>query len=115
MKRINHIVNPQGIPSDVLTRREERIVRGIDQAIASAQDQADAAEEKIQTLVNSLGKVSGAEDTKSLQEKLNMYGALCEEKVTAERYIKHFENLKADLDKEVKVVINPQHVVIDQK
>jgi len=115
MKRINHIVNPQGIRTDVIIRKEERIFRQVDQAVASVEDLISETDEKINNLIDSLGEASTGSDTLKLQDKLNMYCDLCAQKETAQKYIVYLTELKSALDEEVDVTIDPVHVVVDEK
>ena len=115
MKRISHIVNPQGIRTDVITRKEERILRQVDQAVASVEDLISETDEKISNLIDSLGEASTGSDTPKLQKKLNDYCDLCTQKETAQKYIVYLTELKSTLNEEVEVTIDPVHVVIDEK
>ena len=115
MKRISHIVNPQGPRTEALKRKEERILRQVDQAIAAAEDQAAEAQEQLDSITDSLGSASGAGDTGKLQAAFNKYAQISEEKLAAERCVEHFQALKKALNEEVEVTINPTHVVVESK
>lgn len=112
MKRISYVVNPQGVRSDALTRREERIGRGIDQAIASAQDSAAEAEEKADALIDELGTVGGADQTGDLQSKINAYLKAKETAWAWNRQVEHLNALKVALNKEIDVTVNPTIVKV---
>ncbi len=112
MKRISFVVNPQGVRSDALTRREERIRRGVEQAIASAQDSAAEADEKADAIIDELGKVGGADQTGDLQSKINDYLEAKETAWAWNRQVEHLNALKAALDKEVEVTVNPTVVKV---
>jgi len=114
MKRISYIVNPKGTRSDVVARKEARILRQVDQAIACIEDQASEAHENIENLIDSLGEAGSSADTAKLQEKLNKYCELCDKEETAIRYISYLKHLSKTLDQEVEVEIEPTHVVIDK-
>lgn len=114
MKRISFVVNPQGVRSDALTRREERIGRGIEQAIASAQDSAAEAEEKADAIIDDLGKVGGADQTGDLQSKINEYLKAKEMAWAWNRQVEHLNALKTALDEEVEVTVNPTIVKVVQ-
>lgn len=115
VKRISYIVNPQGLRTDAIKRKEERILRQIDQAIASAQDQADEALDQSEKIIDSLGSVSDSSDTCKLQDKLNAYCDACEHKTVANRYAEYLSRLKAKLSEEIDVTVNPTHVIVDSK
>lgn len=114
MKRISYIVNPKGTRTDVIARKEARILRQIDQAIASVEDQASEAHESIESLIDSLGEAGASSDTTKLQEKLNKYCELCDKEDSANRYIIYLNDLKEALNQEVEVEIEPTHVVVDK-
>ena len=103
MKRISYIVNPKGQRTEVIERKESRILRQIDQAIASCEDQASDAEEKAEAIIDSLGTVASSGDTAKLQEKFTHYCEECENKAAALRYVEYLKDLKKKLNAEVKV------------
>ena len=115
MKRINHIVNPQGVRSEKLERQAERILRGVDQAIACLEDQVAEADEKAESIIDSLGTSSGSGDTASLQDKLNSYVKATGAKRRLNEAIADMKGLKDLLNKDIEIVVNPTHVVVDQK
>jgi hypothetical protein len=117
IKRISHIVNPQGVRSEKLTRMEKRILRGADQAIDSLEDQLAETEEKAQSIIDSFGECgTGAEgDTARLQKKFNDYITVASKARALKDAIEDAKNLKTILNEEIEVTINPDHVVIDQK
>ena len=115
MKRISHIVNPKGIRTDVIARKEERILRQVDQAIASVEDTISDADEEIDYLIDSLGEAGASSDTVKLQDKLNKYCELCEKKETAQKYAVYLAELKSALNEEVDVTADPVHVVVDKR
>ena len=115
MKRINHIVNPQGVRSEKLERQAERILRGVDQAVACLEDEAAEAEEKAESIIDSLGASSAAGDTDSLEDKLNAYVKVTATKRRLKEAIEDMKDLKTILGKDVEVVVNPTHVVVDEK
>ena len=114
MKRINHIVNPQGVRSEALTRKEERIKRQVDQAIAAAEDTAAEFEEAAENIIDTLGTASGKEDTGKLQNAFQKYMEAKENAWAWMRQVVYLNELKAALDKEVEVTVNPTHVVVDK-
>lgn len=114
MKRINHIVNPQGVRSEKLERQADRILRGVDQAIACLEDQVAEADEKAESIIDSLGASSGSGDTASLQEKLNAYVKTTGAKRRYNEAIEDMKCLKDILNKDVEIVINPTHVVVEK-
>ena len=112
MKRISFVVNPQGVRSDALTRREERIRRGVDQAIAAAQDSADEAEEQANAIIDELGKVGEKDQTSDLQGKINEYLEAKETAWSWNRQVEHLNALKAALDEDIEVTVNPTIVKV---
>ena len=117
MKRITHVVNPKGVRSDALTRCEDRIRRQVDQAIASAEDNAAEANDAAESIIDGLGTSSGKEDTGKLQDRINKYLALREEAWGWNRQVKFLNELKTKLDEEVDITVNaiPVHVVKEDK
>ena len=103
MKRISNIVNPKGIPSERLARKEERILRQVDQAIDSVKDQIADKEEEIEILVDNLGTVADATSTAKMQSSLNEYCEKQEEVSTLKNYVKHLVDLKETLNKDVEI------------
>jgi len=103
MKRISYIVNPKGQRTEVIERKESRILRQIDQAIASCEDQASDAEEKAEAIIDSFGAVAGSGDTAKLQDKFNSYCEECEKRALALRYADHLKDLKKKLNVEIEV------------
>lgn len=103
MKRVNAIVKAVGKITEIFTRRAERILRGVDSAIACAKDNADEAREAAFDLMNSLGEVSSKEDTASLQERLSNYINKMEEAERWDKAAKYLEELKVKLNEDVEV------------
>lgn len=101
MKRVNAIVKAVGKISEIFTRKADRILRGVETAIACAKDNADEAREAAYDLMNSLGDASSKEDSNKLQEILNNYAAKMEEAERWDGYVRYFEKLKADLNADV--------------
>lgn len=112
MKRITHVVNPKGVRSEALTRREDRIRRQVDQAIASAEDSALEAEDAAEAIIDGLGESSGKEDTDKLQNRLNKFLEAKEAQWAWERQVGYLKNLKESLEKEVDITVNPIPVEI---
>ena len=112
MKRISFVVNTQGVRSEALTRREERIRRGVDQAIAAAQDSADEAEEQANAIIDELGKVGEKDQTGDLQNKINQYLDAKETAWSWKRQVEHLNALKAALDEDIEVTVNPTIVKV---
>ena len=118
IKRISHIVNPQGgVRSEKLTRMEGRILRGADQAIDSLEDQLLEAEEKAQSIIDTIGQCGGGAegDTTKLQKKFNDYLAVMSTTRRLKEAIEDAKGLKNILNEEIEVTVNPTHVVVDQK
>ena len=103
MKRVNAIVKCVGKLTEVFSRKAERILRGVDSAIASAKDSADECRDAAFDIMNSLGDASSKEDSNKLQKMLNEYAAKMEEAERWDKYAKHFEDLKAKLSEDVPV------------
>lgn len=103
MKRVNAIVKAVGKITEIFTRRAERILRGVDSAIACAKDNADEAREAAFDLMNSLGEVSSKEDTANLQERLSNYINKMEEAERWDKAAQHLEELKVKLNENVEV------------
>lgn len=103
MKRVNAIVKAVGKITEIFTRRAERILRGVDSAIACAKDNADEAREAAFDLMNSLGEVSSKEDTESLQKRLSNYINKMEEAERWDKAAQHLEELKTKLNEDVEV------------
>lgn len=103
MKRVNAIVKSAGKISEFFTRKADRILRGVDTAIACAKDNADEAKDAAFDLMNSLGDASSKEDTNKLQNLLNAYAEKMDEAERWDNYARYFEELKAKLNEEVKV------------
>ena len=112
MKRISHIVNPQGIRSESLTRREDRIRRQVDQAIDMTKDKAAEADEKADQVIDTLGKTSGIDQTSDLQKTLQSYLQFREEGWQWKRQTEFLEELKVALDKDVDITHNPTLVKV---
>lgn len=117
IKRISHIVNPQGERSEKLTRMEGRILRGADQAIDSLEDQLLEAEENAQSIIDSFGQCGGGAegDTQKLQKKFNDYIAVMNKVRYLKYAIEDAKGLKTILNEEIEITINPVHVAVDQK
>lgn len=103
MKRVNAIVKCVGKITEVFSRKADRLLRGVDSAIASAKDSADEAREAAYDLMNSLGDASSKEDSAKLQNILNQYAQKREEADRWENYAKYFEELKKALEEDVPV------------
>lgn len=103
MKRVNAIVKVAGKITEIFTRKTERILRGVDAAIACAKDNADEAREAAYDCMNSLGEFSSKEDSEKLQNKLNEYASKMEEADRWEVYAKYYEQLKEKLNEDVEV------------
>ena len=103
MKRINAIIKVKDKITEMFTRKADRVLRGIDTAIACAEDSADEATDAAYELMNSLGEASSKEDSAKLQEVLNKYAAKMEEADRWKKYAQYFKDLKVKLNEEVEV------------
>ena len=103
MKRVNAIVKAVGKISEIFARKADRILRGVETAIACAKDNADEARESAFDLMNSLGDASSKEDSVKLQSILNNYAAKMEEAERWDSYVRYFEQLKEKLNEDVPV------------
>ena len=102
-KRINAITRTLGVLAEVLSRKEQRIYRGIDQAAAAALDYEADAREQAMNIINGLGDVAGAGDTEALKETLNNYVAKVDEADNWAKVAKIIGGLKDILNEEVEV------------
>lgn len=103
MKRVNAIVKAVGKISEIFARKADRILRGVDTAIACAKDNADEAREAAYDIMNSLGDASSKEDSSKLQKLLNDYAAKREEADRWDAYAKYYAELKEQLNEDVPV------------
>lgn len=103
MKRVNAIVKAVGKITEIFTRRAERILRGVDSAIACAKDNADECRESAYDLMVSMGDASSKEDSVKLQDIISDYAAKMEEAERWDKYVKYFEELKVKLNEEIEV------------
>lgn len=104
MKFIDFIIKGKGVITEMLNRKSARIMRGIDQAIACAQDNADEAREKAESILESLGDASGSGDTDKLCDKINSYADAVELAAKWEERTRSYQKMKEALEKEVDVV-----------
>lgn len=114
MKRISYIVNPQGVRTEAIIRKEERIDRQIDQAIAAAQDQAAEAKEQADAIVDKFGENSGIDGTAGLQAKINKYLEFRDAQWGWNRQVEYLKELKASLSEEVEVTVTPTVVRVEK-
>jgi hypothetical protein len=105
MKRISNIVNPKGIPSERFARKEERILRQVEQAIDSVKDQIADKEEETETLIDSLGTAAEATCTAKVQSILNTFCQKKDEIATLNNYVGYLKELKAELNKDVEITV----------
>lgn len=103
MKRVNAIVKAVGKITEVFTRKADRILRGVEAAIACAKDNADEARESAYDIMNSMGDASSKEDSVKLQDLLSNYAAKMEEAERWDKYVTYFEDLKVKLNEEISV------------
>ena len=103
MKRVNAITRCKGVIAEALDRKANRILRQVNQAIDAAKDKVSDLTEKKEELISSLGSVAGADQTSSLQDKLNKYIDLCSETESYEDAVKYLEELKDKLNEEVVI------------
>jgi len=102
MKRINAIIKVKDKITEVFSRKAERVLRGIDAAIACAEDNADEAKDAAYDIMNSLGEASSKDDSSKLQTLLNNYAAKIEESERWAAYAGYYRELKAKLEEEVE-------------
>lgn len=107
MKRISNIVNPKGIVSDRLTRKEDRILRQVEQARDSVKDQIADKEEQAEALIDQLGKFADADGTSKVQSVLNQYCEKQEEITVLNHYVDHLTKLRKALEEDVNVTPMP--------
>lgn len=103
MKRVNAIIKVKDKITEIFSRKADRILRGVDQAIACAEDNADEAKESAYDIMNTLGDASSKEDSDKLQNLLNKYAEKMEEADRWTAYAKYFKELKDKLNEEVEV------------
>lgn len=103
MKRITAITKCNGVLAEVLDRKANRIKRAVAQMADCAADKAAESEEKAEDILNSLGSVAGAEQTKELQDKLNAYNQAIQDAKDYRNSSENFKELLAKLDEEVTV------------
>ena len=117
MKRIQNIINPKGIESERLQRKEERILRQVDQAADSLKDQIADLEEATEVLIDNLGKCADAEGTSKMQNVFTQYCEKQEQIMVLKHYVAHLNTLKQTLvsDVEVTPVAIQVEVVNDKK
>ena len=117
MKRIQNIINPKGIESERLQRKEERILRQVDQAADALKDQIADLEEGTEVIIDGLGKCADADGTAKMQNALNQYCEKAEQITVLKHYVAHLNTLKEKLVADVKVtpIAVPVEVVNDKK
>lgn len=82
-------------------RKENRIMRQVDQAIDMAKDRAESFQEKADELLNQLPECSGADQTEELNKLLNTYKDNIISKRRWEECAEIFIGLKKTLNTEV--------------
>lgn len=104
MKRIDAIVKGAGsLVSNIINRKSQRILRGVEQAIAFAEDKVDYYTDSSEELINSLAEVSGADDSSALASRINKYVENMGARKDWEETVSTLKDLKAKLNAEVKV------------
>ena len=107
MKRIQNIICPKGVMTEKLERQEARILRQVEQAHDSIEDQINDKEDEIENIIDSVGKAGGADGTAQLQKVFTAYCEKKEELEALKRYSGYLDDLKAKLTAEVKVTPVP--------
>lgn len=104
-KKIVAILNGKGgLIEKLLDRREGRILRNIESAIAYGEDKMDALAEKKEKLLQSLVDVAGAEQTAACSEVLNNIIDTVKEYRGFEESVAILKDLQVELNTEVEVV-----------
>ena len=104
MKRVNAIAKGKATCiTDLLNRKANRIMRGVEQAIDFAADKIEDCKEAAESVINSLGEVADSGMTATLQSRINDY---CNKIAQAEEWeaqLARLKDLKKKLEADVKV------------
>lgn len=103
MRRIDAILKVKDKLTEMFDRKAARILRGVDQAIACAKDDADEARDAAKDIMEKLGNASAKDQTANLQSLLNDYNDKIQEAKAAEEAAANFEELKKTLLENVEV------------
>ena len=106
--RLNALIKCVGVITEVFTRKANRVLRAVDQAIDCAKDSADEARCKAAEELKKLGDATSYSDSGKLKEILCNYGKNIEEAERWDRYAGYYEKLKEQLNEEVEVEETPQ-------
>lgn len=104
MKRINAIVKGTANKiTDFLSRKADRVIRGVDSAIDFAKDKIADLKENAEETINSFGNYAGSGDSEGLKSCIQKYCDLIETAECWEAQLARLEELKKKLNTEVKV------------
>lgn len=104
MKRIDAIVKgASSLVSTLISRKSQRIMRGVEQAIAFAEDKVDYYKDTSEDIINNLGDVSGAEDSAELSDRINSYVSAVKSSKDWLEVVEILKALKTSLNSEVKL------------
>ena len=104
MKRIDVILKGKCSKiSGLFQRKSARILRNVDQAIAFAEDQVDAAKERKESILNSLADVADADHTSACADTINEYVEAVTQIKEWEDTVTILEGLKKELNEEVEL------------
>ena len=103
MKRIDAITRCKGVLTEMLNRKSSRVMRQVDQAIDAARDNAQAAREKADEIMDSFGCVAESSQTAQLCGKLNQYKDAIIDAKDWDEVADIFEELKKKLQEDVEV------------
>ena len=104
MKKVNAIAKGKAsCITDLLNRKANRIMRGVEQAIDFAADQIEDCKDAAEKVINSLGEVAESGMTSTLQSRINAY---CDKMAQAEEWeaqLTRLKDLKKKLEEDVKI------------
>lgn len=105
MKRIEAIAKGKSSQmSSSIERKAARILRNVEQSIAFAEDKVDELNDRIESIIDSLGEVAEADQTPNCQRAINNYIDTVKQYRDWKETTEILNGLKAALDKEVKLV-----------
>ena len=104
MKRVDAIAMGKAQKTtESIERKSKRIMRAVEQAIDYSRDKIDATDDKLNTLMDSLGEVSTADGTSGLQTRINRYAEVLSEQEAWEEQLNRLLNLKENLLADVDI------------